>query len=439
MLASDDLDLRNTPDSVGVRAPKFVLGAVAYNQHVQNMGRALHEHGALSVYASSGVDVFRNPIRLARRAVRAIVPRLDRELKRRAVVGLPPSLVRARWRWEGPRVIASRLGLDDRLVDWLWDHEEFDFDRACARLVADEEIGAFLGVEYGALESLRTAKRLGKPAVLALLSPHYKTFERWVETEYERFPELVTSSRAYFESRVSPRRERRDQEAALADWIVTNSTFTTRSLVDAGFDANKILTVPLGGPTPIGEAALPRTRPDAVRFAYVGPVSIRKGAHYLLRAWRLARPPGELHFYGEMRLPERLWKDALLGEGGDSIVFHGSVPYHELTRAYLESSTLVLPTLCDGFGLVVSEALAHGLPVITTRNAGAAAALEHGRTGFVLSPADPEALAAVITWCTDHPEDLFAMRRAALAASARWTWADFRRSFAELVLTAVSA
>jgi glycosyltransferase involved in cell wall biosynthesis len=416
-----------------------LVGAVGSNPHIQNMARALHEAGVLHEYATAGVDVFRHPLaRTLRQSAGAAVPRLARELGRRTVVGVPANQVRSRWRWEMTRALASRLALDARLVDWLWEQSELDLDRACARLVRRPEVGGFLGVEHGALAALGAAKRLGKPAIVAFLSPHHSVLARFVDPEYSRFPELHDRRRVYFEQRTRIRDERRDAESELADIVVTNSTFTTASLVSAGFRREKMVTVPLGGPQPVDPDELPPRPPTVTRFLYAGPVSVRKGAHYLLGAWRqVARPGLELHIYGTMLLPDRLRREAESGPGGTSITFHGSVPPSELRGAYLRSSVLVLPTLCDGFGMVVSEALAHGLPVITTHNAGAADAVTHGTTGLIVPAADGPALTAALAWCADHPVDLFDMRRPALAAAGRWTWADFRRAFVERLSAAL--
>jgi glycosyltransferase involved in cell wall biosynthesis len=97
---------------------------------------------------------------------------------------------------------------------------------------------------------------------------------------------------------------------------------------------------------------------------------------------------------------------------------------------YLNASLLILPTLCDGFGQVISDALAHGVPVLTTENAGGADRVEPGINGFVIPPANAMAIAECLTWCADHRTALFDMRRPALSHAARWTWAHFRRQFA---------
>ena len=97
-----------------------------------------------------------------------------------------------------------------------------------------------------------------------------------------------------------------------------------------------------------------------------------------------------------------------------------------LRDAYIGASVLIFPTLFDGFGMVVQEAFAYGLPVITTAHAGAAELIVEGMNGFVIPPRDPEALAQIMSWCISHPEELWKMRVAALKTAEAWTWKDFR-------------
>src|SRR5262249_10920018 len=108
-----------------------------------------------------------------------------------------------------------------------------------------------------------------------------------------------------------------------------------------------------------------------------------------------------------------------------------------LRQVYLDASVLVLPTLCDGFGQVVSDALACGLPVVTTHNAGAADAIEEGATGFLIPPADEAALAERLARCASHRVELLALRARTLARAAAGTGADFRRSLGTKVACAL--
>jgi glycosyltransferase involved in cell wall biosynthesis len=367
------------------------------------------------------------------------VPPLDRELNRRRVSGLPVDLVRTRWHWEGPRVAANRLGLP-RLEHHIWEQAERALARAAASLLEQPAVTGVLGVEHGALEALAAARRLAKTGFLAYLSPHHRTMRQWLEPEFERWPELGQGSRARVSQYAHRGNARRDEETRLADWIVTGSTFTTQSLTAAGVPAAKIMTVPLGGPEPIPANALPAAAAGPVRFAHVGLVAVHKGSHLLLRAWRRVAGRGaELHVFGKSMLPESVIRGAKESRGGASVVFHGSIPSNELRNVYLQSTILVMPTLCDGFGQVISEALAHGLPVITTRNAGAADLIRHGESGLIVPPGDEDALAEALAWCLDHPHELVDMRRAALASARARTWPVFRRDFGAALLAASAA
>src|SRR5262249_47330293 len=95
---------------------------------------------------------------------------------------------------------------------------------------------------------------------------------------------------------------------------------------------------------------------------------------------------------------------------------------------------LIFPTLCDGFGLVVTEAFAHGLPVITTSRAGAADFVQHGVNGLVIPAGDVSAIAEALQWCLSHRGKLKAMRRAALETAKRMQWSDFRQALARHVI-----
>ncbi len=419
--------------------PQLLVGTAAHNSHVQNMVKALYETGGLYAYFSGGVDVWHGPAwKRVRQWIGSGVPTIERELSRRAVHGIPETLIWPRWRWELPRAIAGRFPSALRVEDWLWERGEHDLDRRCAGMLACPDVDGFFGVEHGALHAIREAHSVSKPAVVAFLSPHRQTRARWVDSEFDRHPEFGARSRSRLDDLGVDRDARRDDEAREAEWIVSGSSFTTRSLIDAGLTADKILTIPLGGPDPTPVSDLPDAAPKTRRLIYVGPVSVRKGAHYLLRAWRRAAGANiEMHFYGKVLLPARLIADALSAPGGDRLFFHGSVPASTLGGIYSQASLLVLPTLCDGFGQVVSDALAHGLPVLTTTNAGAADCIDSEAVGFVIPPADEDAIAARLAWCGDHPQHLFEMRRAALARAAAWTWGHFRRQFAADVYAAL--
>src|SRR5262245_1636244 len=407
---------------------RFLLATAAHNENVQQIVQALQEAGALAAYHTGGVDHYRSAwARRLREGLALLAPAADRNLRRRRMAGIPESRIHPHRRWEAARTLAGRLGLPPRCEDWLWERGEHHLDRFAARALNDEGCEAFLGVEHGCLRALIAARRLGKPGVVAFLSPHHSARRRSIEAEYARWPELLTPEVRRFSELARGRDARRDDEARVADLVYANSRVTARSLIEAGIPEQKIIVVPLGGPAAIPDASLPSALPEPLRFVFAGSISAGKGAHHLLEAWRrldVGKSGAELHLYGRWLLPRRWRVSALYG-----VVHQGVVPRQELAAAFRHALVLVLPTLSDGWGSVVSEALANGLPVITTANAGAADLIEDGRNGFMVPPADPEALAERLAWCLHHPSDLLAMRRHAAATAGRWTWVEFREAF----------
>ena len=414
---------------------KFFLGALPHNPHIQNVALALHEGGALAAYRSGLVDNYRHGCsRTVRKWMGAAAPRTARRLERRRIVTVPDNLIHSDRMWDGLLTLAHALDLDPRLQDALWESVEKRFDERCAAALALTPCDGFIGVEHGCLESARAARDLGKRVVVAFLSPHHETFRECVFDEYAKYPQLMTP---YVERllRLMPRRTaRKDEEARLADMIHTASRFTSQSIVKhAGVDERRIMCVPYGGPPPIARADLPESSAGPVRFLYSGPVSVRKGVHYLFQAWHSigAGPHATLDVFGSMQLPLEA-----LGEATRGAMFHGHAAPSDLHGAYRAASVLVFPTLCDGFGLVVQEALAHGVPVITTTNAGAADLIQDGRNGFVVAPANVEALAEKMQWCITHPGEISRMRHAALETAQAWTWDRFRQTLRHDLRTA---
>jgi glycosyltransferase involved in cell wall biosynthesis len=404
---------------------RFFIGTAAHNQHLQNIAGSLYERGVLGEYHSAGVDVWRSPLaQRARKLAESAYPAIGLAAARRRIITVPESVVSAEWGWEACRLVSRRLGFGELLVDWLWEQSEHSIDRHCAGRIGGDEFDAFLGAEHGALRTITRARSLGKVSVVAYLSPHHKVRSHWVDSEYQRLPELLTPETKRLLDKGRARDARRDEEARLCDVIHCASRLTRDSLVAAGIPKQKIMVVPLGCPT-VHDATANRAA-GRVRFLYSGLVSVGKGALVLLDAWKLLRPgsSGELHFFGAVSLPSKCTQNA-----GDNVFFHGPVSSHEIDEEYSASSVLVFPTLLDGFGMVVAEAFSHGLPVIVTTNAGAADLVVDGENGWLVPPRNPEALADRMRLCLSRPELLERMRGSATNTARCWTWGRFRESF----------
>ena len=411
---------------------KIVLAHPGVGPFVQQTARALLEVGLLASYWTTFADQPEARWRQVLIQLASLIgANLEQELGRRAVREVPASFLRRAPYWEIIRSLLTKMGADPRIIDLVWEREIFSFDRGVAKRGLENATGVY-GYEYSALASFREAERHGLARIYEVPSPEHDFVENLIQREVEQFPELDDGRRRYFLTRQARRTERRRREWAMADVVIANSSFTRDSYATAGLDVRKVRVVPLGAP-PVQQANIEdgTSERELLRVLWVGSFSVRKGAHYLLSAWKQigSENAATLDVYGAVLLPERLLRSLPC-----SIRFYSTIPHVELFKQYQKADVLVFPTLCDGFGMVVTEAFSQGLPVITTTRAGAADLVRHGKNGLIVPAGDAGALAQALEWCLAHRSELNVMRRAALETAARWQWHDYRQKLASNVI-----
>ncbi|MDB5451807.1 MAG: hypothetical protein JWO33_385 [Caulobacteraceae bacterium] len=402
---------------------RMVFSYPGVMEHAEQAALSLLEADRLLAFVTS--FAFKENSGLAR-AVRALPSRWREpvlaELRRRGAKRLPETVLATVPTLEIVRTILQRAGASDVTVDRVWDVASHHFDRTVARRFLPKSAGV-VAFEYAALESFRRASQLGLPKILHVPSLENRAFRDLIRREQAQFPELRLASDAYFDRLFDRRQARREAELELADVVIANSSLTKASHVAGGIDAGKIQVAALAAPEPIASL---RDRPQAQPLAVLwsGSFSIGKGAHLLLEAWRVlaAGPHAHLRVFGRVAVPERL-----LAQAPPNIEFMGSVPHAEMLRAYEAADVLVFPTLSDGWGLCLSEALSRGLPVITTDKAGAADLIDNGVNGMIVPAGEVRALTEALRWCLDNRPALARMRPGALDSARRRQWADFRK------------
>ena len=317
--------------------------------------------------------------------------------------------------------VSHRLGLSNQsLTDWIY----ASLDRHVAQSHLDN-IDAVYAYEDGAAETFRTAKQRGILCLYDLPIMFY-SMSRDIQTEEaERFPELASALQAAKEP--AWKIERKEQEVKLADRIFVASSITQKSLLKFGIKPEKISVIPYGAPL---DYFHPQPKPDkAFRAIYVGRLEPRKGIHYLLNAWRsLQLKQAELLLVGINEFPTG-W----LEQYRDTFRYIPSVPHASLNEYYSSANVLVFPSLVEGFGLVLLEAMACGIPVITTTNTAGPDIITDGVEGFILPICDIEALKDKLEWCYRHPLELAEMGRAARRKAERLTWGLYRQKLASEV------
>ena len=210
------------------------------------------------------------------------------------------------------------------------------------------------------------------------------------------------------------------ERAALAavGRVITTSPWTARRLADFGLQPSRVRTVE-PGVTPL---ALARADGEPPRLLCVGTVSPRKGQDLLVRALaRLRDTPWHCDSIGSStRDPDFAGAVAgLIHEAGldDRIQFHGECDDARLRAAYAGADLFVLPSHYEGYGMVVTEAIAAGLPVLTTTGGALSETLPPG-AGIAVPPDDVDALTEALAALIGDRARRHALREGARKARA---------------------
>jgi alpha-maltose-1-phosphate synthase len=297
--------------------------------------------------------------------------------------------------------------------------------RAARRLRKDDRL--VLAREDEALELFRAAAKLGVPRVYQLPIAHYATVERIFQREIEEFPDhdLRTSR----EISMAPTRvARKDGELALASKILVPSLFVKQSLLDAHVDEARIHVLPFGS-EPDWNLEAPATKNPQL-FLHVGQLSIRKGTHRLLHAWKRlgGHRSCKLRLIGSMQLDEKF-----LQEFQGVYEYIGKVPRRSLRQHYAEASCFVLPSLAEGFAVVLLESLSCGTPIIASRNSGAEGFITHGQEGLLHDAQNDDQLCEALDWMLSHPQQRIKMVQRCLNKARSWTWHNYRAAFSSFI------
>lgn len=248
-----------------------------------------------------------------------------------------------------------------------------------------ERFDIFWGWASGALYAGRAARHRGASFVLDRACPHVDAQQALVRTECERLGMRYQAEPNWF-------RERQLAEYEEANIILVPSHYSRRSFPESL--QPKVLIAPLFGRVPavqLAAAVVSRSPDRPFTFGTVGGQPLRKGFLYLLQAWeKLQLPNARLLIRTDAPLDHApALKNLLRRLPNVEVVGYVS----DMTSFYQRCDAFVFPTVDDGFGMALLEAMAHGLPAITTDHCGAAELFTPGKDLLVAPAQDAEALA----------------------------------------------
>jgi glycosyltransferase involved in cell wall biosynthesis len=257
------------------------------------------------------------------------------------------------------------------------------FDSAVAQALARSDTPVFVGMYGASKECIRVVRQQGGVAALNFVNSHPEEHNRYLRElaglrgkHHEIVPDWIVS--------------RVQREIETAHLVLAPSRFVASQLLRSGVQNNRVVVVPYGvdlrafTPDPRREEQTERP----LNCLYLGQISHRKGIPVLLdAARRCARLRVRFSLVGPLVSPE------VLDRMPANVTYEGAAHPAGVPEAMRRADLFILPTLEDAFALVVLEAMASGLPVVTTQHAGSSEYIDHGQDGLVVQPGDAVALA----------------------------------------------
>ncbi|MEO6870626.1 MAG: glycosyltransferase family 4 protein [Chthoniobacterales bacterium] len=403
----------------------ILLSHPTANQNVRQTALALAEAGLLAEFWTC---VNWRQGTLLDRSLGAI-PRMRSELRRRSFPAeLAPYLRTFSWR-EWGRQFAGQFGWKSLTKDerglFSVDAVYLSLDRRVARrltnLPPDSTVYAY---DAGALATFREAKRRGLKCIYEHPIIYWRKVRELQREEAELHPEWAPTLGALVDS--EEKLARKDEELSLADLIVTASIFSKESLAAAPGLRAPVRVIPYGTES-LGQKRVPDDMSRPLRVLFVGALTQAKGLGYLLEA--VAGMEGEIEFtLVGRRVSDAVPSAALLAK----YRWIPSLPHDELLQEMSRHDVLVLPSLHEGFGLVLSEAMSQGLVVITTPQTGGPDLIADGADGFLVPIRSADAIEEKLALLAHDRERLVAMQAAAQEKAASLTWKNYRQAIVRM-------
>ena len=339
-------------------------------------------------------------------------------------VAIPDEKLRTRPWVEWMALVMNRAGLPGERV---WHARNAIFQK----MIPDSEIRSVdvvVGFDTASWILAERAKACGKRFILeqSIGHPGSRAAElKKIGCSREVWPEA-------FQVRLGMVASAERKEHELADRIVVASSFARRTLVEQGVPEAKVKVLPYGVSEEFlaqGRKKKGRVPGSPLRFLCLGHLSARKGLRQLLEAWSgLGHGKGELVLMGGGEQGE--WR-SLAGAG---VIFRGPGSRGEVLAEMARCDVLVFPSLFEGFGLVILEAMAAGMPVIASRNTGGPDVIKEEKEGFIVPAGSVEVLREKMGWLIQNPSQAVEMGRKAHARASQFTWETYGQRYREEIL-----
>jgi glycosyltransferase involved in cell wall biosynthesis len=332
------------------------------------------------------------------------------------------------------RLISSKLGLKN-----LTKHETgtFSIDSVYTNLdkkvasklnkLSKQGLDAVYAYEDGAYHTFKKAKPLNLQCLYDLPIGYWRTARKLMAIEQAVWPEWAATMTGLQDSEA--KLQRKDAELAMADLILVASSFTAKTLNDYQGTLAPIKVIPYGYPKPV-ETREYNMGSRPLKLLFVGGLSQRKGIANMFAAVENLGSRVQLTVVGHKAVADcKVLNDALLKHE-----WIPSLPHDQVLKLMQAHDVLLFPSLFEGFGLVITEAMSQGTPVITTDRTAGPDLIEHGHNGWLVKAGSTESLQQCIEDLLLNPEQISKAGKAARESARLRPWELYGKELSEAII-----
>ena len=389
-------------------------------QYSYQLAKQLHKKGFLSQFHTGiayGTDhwVYRICLKLP--------TKLFNKISNRFVNELPDKLIKRHFFNEAFYLILLRLNFNtEKIIDFR--NTIFQY-LIPAKYINESDL--VIGFDTSSLILIKRCRKNNIPFILDVSIGHPKSKSLIYSKIKEKYPEWTFSIKdkkiKYLEKEI--------KEIELASHIVVASSFSLKTYVDNGISASKISINPYGVDINIfnySKTAI--NNHNNLNFVFVGLVDARKGIPLLINAWnKINTGNSTLTIIGPI---DQTTRDKI-NKLNPNIVIKGRISLLELSHILPTYDVMIFPSFFEGFGLVIPEAMACGLPVITTDTTCGKDIINDGVEGFIINSSDENSLIRAIDFFISNPQSIHIMGAEARKRIEKLNWDNYGEKWINII------
>lgn len=282
-------------------------------------------------------------------------------------------------------------------------------------------IAAIYAYDDCAIHTFREAKKYKKLCIYELPTGYWRCIRHLLSIEQEKNPEWSMILGGFNDS--DEKLKRKDEELYLADRIYVASTFAKKTLELYPSKLNDIVVIPYGFPSVNKQRVYIPFDGRKINALFVGRLTQSKGLSYLFDSFKGLEDKFNLTIVGQGNVEScQILKKEL-----SKVNYIPSLPHDAILKLMAEHDLFIFPSLFEGFGLVITEAMSQGTPVITTERTCGPDIITSGKDGWIVEAGNSQQIKDLLEQFIENPSILCMVGKNAMQTASLRPWSCYEQ------------